>query len=514
MNGLTRFFLVLLRLAIGWHFLFEGIEKIQSVQTGPTETNRPWTSEAYLREAAGPLVGYFRSQFGDPDEAALARLTVQPLPPGQDPSRVPAHTRMPPELARDWDTYFERFVRHYPLNDEQRELAKIKLDQAKEQAVHWLLEGGAQAVKRSFPTGTVERKETPPERLAYYRTKLAELRDLESRELPTFERDVAKQRLRPLKAEVAKLRTDLITDLNKPMRESLASILTPEQKQMALPDTPHWWQWSVRDWTQWLICWGLIVTGACLLLSFLGQLAASHSRSLRQLGNLEWTLVALLAVLGAAGLSGFLAWIVRFVADASWATRGEWLRNWSLAVLGGCLLFSLIVQSVCRAKGCAQWSWGRWLLAWGLALLGAGLAVGLASYVALSWSDWTQQELLDWLVTFGLTAAGLCLLVGFLTRPACLVGALLLLMFYLAMPPVPGVPDNPRAEGHYLFINKNLIEMLALLALATTHSGRWLGLDGLLPVLNPVRWFVRPRGDAADSQAFNTPRRRVFTHGN
>ena len=41
-----------------------------------------------------------------------------------------------------------------------------------------------------------------------------------------------------------------------------------------------------------------------------------------------------------------------------------------------------------------------------------------------------------------------------------------------------------------LFINKNLIEMIALLALATTRSGEWVGLDGL------KRWF-RPRGTKA-----------------
>jgi hypothetical protein len=42
-------------------------------------------------------------------------------------------------------------------------------------------------------------------------------------------------------------------------------------------------------------------------------------------------------------------------------------------------------------------------------------------------------------------------------------------------------------EGHYYFVNKNLIEMLALLVLATTRSGCWLGLDGLLHRLNPWR---------------------------
>src|SRR5438034_11432069 len=89
MNVFTRVFLVLLRLAIGWHFLIEGVEKIESVRLGLTETSRPWTSEGYVREASGPLVGLFRRQFGDPDAAALERLTVQPLPAGQDSSHVP-----------------------------------------------------------------------------------------------------------------------------------------------------------------------------------------------------------------------------------------------------------------------------------------------------------------------------------------------------------------------------------------------------------------------------------------
>src|SRR5262249_33781145 len=78
---------------------------------------------------------------------------------------------------------------------------------------------------------------------------------------------------------------------------------------------------------------------------------------------------------------------------------------------------------------------------------------------------------------------GFCLLVGLLTRPAALFGALFLLMFYLAMPPLPWVPDNPRVEGHYLFVNKNIVEMLALLTLATVPSGRWLGLDALLRLM-------------------------------
>src|SRR5882724_3051821 len=52
----AQFFLVGLRLAIGWHCFVEGMEKI----TTPT-----WTGETYLRESVGPLSGAYRWAGGD-----------------------------------------------------------------------------------------------------------------------------------------------------------------------------------------------------------------------------------------------------------------------------------------------------------------------------------------------------------------------------------------------------------------------------------------------------------------
>src|SRR5438105_3221808 len=52
----AQFFLVCLRLAIGWHCFVEGMEKI----TTPT-----WSSETYLREAVGPLSAPYRWAAGD-----------------------------------------------------------------------------------------------------------------------------------------------------------------------------------------------------------------------------------------------------------------------------------------------------------------------------------------------------------------------------------------------------------------------------------------------------------------
>ncbi len=48
------------------------------------------------------------------------------------------------------------------------------------------------------------------------------------------------------------------------------------------------------------------------------------------------------------------------------------------------------------------------------------------------------------------------------------------------MPPWPGLPPSPMAEGHYFIVNKNLIEMLACLALVFIPTGHWIGLDAML----------------------------------
>ena len=79
------------------------------------------------------------------------------------------------------------------------------------------------------------------------------------------------------------------------------------------------------------------------------------------------------------------------------------------------------------------------------------------------------------------------LILGVFTRLWCCSGALFLLLFYLARPAFPWLPENPREDGHFLIVNNNIIEMLALLTLATTASGRWFGLDGLIRYFNPLR---------------------------
>jgi len=89
----------------------------------------------------------------------------------------------------------------------------------------------------------------------------------------------------------------------------------------------------------------------------------------------------------------------------------------------------------------------------------------------------SQTWWIDQLNMWALTLVGVCLMLGLFTRLAAVGGVGLLALYYFAMPPWPGLPDNPMAEGHYLIINKNVIEAIALMMLATTRVGRWGGLD-------------------------------------
>jgi uncharacterized membrane protein YphA (DoxX/SURF4 family) len=94
----------------------------------------------------------------------------------------------------------------------------------------------------------------------------------------------------------------------------------------------------------------------------------------------------------------------------------------------------------------------------------------------------TQLRQVDLTTMWLLTALGLLLIVGLFSRLAALAGAALMVLFYLPMPPWPGVPEAPGPE-HSLFVNKNLIEALALLAIASLPTGKWLGLDALVAKL-------------------------------
>src|SRR5215470_467708 len=171
MTRLTCVFLVLLRLAIGWHFLFEGMEKLKS---------DTWSSEAYLRESTGPLAPIFHRIAGD---SVAERLTPKPIPADVDTSKTELDEYFPPALEKEWQAWFDRFVSRYQLDDKQKEEAQKRFQQRKAQTVRWMLHGKVAVPPLSSfgPTEPIER--TVPEWLETYQAKLAEAEQLEKTEL-------------------------------------------------------------------------------------------------------------------------------------------------------------------------------------------------------------------------------------------------------------------------------------------------------------------------------------------
>jgi thiosulfate dehydrogenase [quinone] large subunit len=107
----------------------------------------------------------------------------------------------------------------------------------------------------------------------------------------------------------------------------------------------------------------------------------------------------------------------------------------------------------------------------------------------------TQPNLLanaDWITMWGLAIVGLLLMIGLFTRLASLAAIGFILLFYLATPPLVGYFYSIPSEGSYLIVNKNLVELAALLVIFTTRSGLYAGFDRIVHALFSRR-SRRPR---------------------
>lgn len=83
----------------------------------------------------------------------------------------------------------------------------------------------------------------------------------------------------------------------------------------------------------------------------------------------------------------------------------------------------------------------------------------------------------DFLNVWGLILIGLGLITGTFARWATIGGILLLAFYYLSHPPLTGVEYALPAEGSYLWVNKNLIELFALAVLLAFPTSRVFGFD-------------------------------------
>jgi uncharacterized membrane protein YphA (DoxX/SURF4 family) len=406
----TRLLLVLLQLAIGWHFFYEGVWKFQ---------NPSWSSKGYLKNAAGPAALPLRSLAGDPDvvpftgspaatdigqrfDAGVWRLketdptpdlvkrltpldpeTKEPVAPGQ--AKEPLRKYMPEPVEKEWDAYFAAFVKQFKLNPEglaQKQDIVLMTNLALVGASGDTPGGFAgDAALRSLVLSEHEKRPDASIQLIQAEATLELLKDAYVEWLLEGKKKVKRPNFAGPASEVE-------VPIWQRLQEYLAKLDEVAALEAQEAGTFH-------------------VSGPSKAAKARSEAAAIKSELEAELDN-RTTLMK-------KALRDVLTYEQKRMAD--------------------------VPEPVVESKG------------------------------------WQQLATMDATVKWGLLVIGGCLLLGLFTRSACVLGAALLALFYVSLPPLPGVPEGPMTEGHYLLVNKNLIELLALLALATTRPGDRYGLD-------------------------------------
>ena len=110
----------------------------------------------------------------------------------------------------------------------------------------------------------------------------------------------------------------------------------------------------------------------------------------------------------------------------------------------------------------------------------------------------------DLLNIWGLILIGLALILGCFTQLASGFGVVLLCLYYLAHPPWIQTDYRIPLEGHYLLVNKNLVELLALAVFLLLPSGTLWGIDRLLRRRRSVK-RARLKADVAADKSPDIP---------
>ena len=403
--SLRVFFLLALRLAIGWHFLFEGLYKVESYYAGPTETGKPFTSEGYFRAAPGPLGPLMRAQFGDP----LADIDAKVKPP--KPMKPAEFDKL---SAEEQATFCPAAVAAQldPLESKAQEAADAMR---------------AAADKELAAADAAEKK-------ALKEVDGNEAKALEKAETD-FEKKQAAEKADEARTE-AKLKAKAARDAAKRKKELYAdgkSLFTAAKATYAR------WVYGVerRD---------------CKVKSVNGEVALSAPERLEHLDWLRRQMEAANDALDYSLGSGT-------GTDAK--RRAEWRTDLVTAEIDLARAANAFVAELQK-------------------VLNNGKDVEKSTAV-------TRGQRLDLVTMWFLVAVGAMLMGGLFTRLACVAAAGFLVTTYLLHPPFPWFPLPPGTEGNPVFINKNVIEALALFALACFPTGRWLGLDAI--VLRPFRRY-------------------------
>ncbi|MEO1981712.1 MAG: hypothetical protein ABGZ24_14435 [Fuerstiella sp.] len=401
--------LVVLRLAIGWQLLYEGLWKFDTLRS-----LRPWTSSGYLKNSVGPMRNTFRNMAGDPNE--LDWLDYE-------------------KVSVRWKAWGGRFQKHYRLDKTQT----IKLNQ--------LLVGNTSKVGdrlvfaqelKQLPDGVKNLKEA----------------SRVSDQVIWF--DSVRKRL-----YVNAGKTSDVQEFFKSGTGEYRGFLTPSDKAKldALVKAPQ----------------DADAEPDPIAVDYLKAVNTVYERQKKGLGYLR-KLAA--AVNGDPDMHGNPAWQRVGKVEEYRQKLVEYEGNYAKA-------------DTSFEQDHLQYTWRkiqtlRAELTGPVKAMEAELKDAANKLLTVDQRSrgpvgepLTVLKFADTMTIIGLTALGCMLITGLFTRFAAAAAAFMLFNFYMAMPPFPGVPELPGPE-HSFVVNKNLIEVFALLAIAALPTGIWFGLDGVL----------------------------------
>ena len=409
--------LVLLRISIGWHLMYEGLWKLSTLKT-----SNPWSAEGYLKNATGPLRGTFRKMTGDPND--LKWLDYD-------------------HMTAKWKDWRERFLAHYPGVDQPNSVSK----QPVQDRLARLMDGqdSFAAPLEALPPGF----------------DLASMSGVNKKAIRFDEK--AKRLIVDGKLHLLPVERDRLIDAAEKAKPELKDGQAPFDEFIK----------AVKE-----------VAKSSSRLSFLERLTALLKQDPERVGVMLKTNSAgkggeegdagadaaskqLPVVIGDVDkYKNYLAFYEQQYAKAK--TKSDWNhleKQW------------IEIQQIRRDLVGPVQALEQELLAAAEELLSVEqLAAGPVPPAA------SPIRSINLRTMWGLTIFGLLLMLGLFTRLSALGGAALLSLFYMAMPPWPGVQEIPSIE-HNLYVNKVFVEMLALLAIAALPSGKWFGLDAAVSVL-------------------------------
>lgn len=453
MNDLKRIsivavaLLVLLRIAIGWQFVYEGLWKYSTL-----ESPSPWTAEGYLKSSQGPLRDYYRGLTGDPDD--LNWLDYE-------------------TMSKKWDAWQAAFIAHYGLDDaQQRQLARL-MDGAPQyvaelkavpEAARKVLENKSGVIKFDAQHGRlIVQGNTPlePGEAAALKASVHVVR------VPGSFNDLS-----PVYARASETGDPLRDQDGKVVPADLLDAQFYQAIEKLERDSARL---GYRQRLQ------ALLEGDPDRVGVVGQLNNRNEVQLRMGTVTPADETPQVVNVNFGKIQQYRDELAAYDAALAKAEQSHLAYEWEHVQKLGAKLASLRSELVgpIRALEADMKETARRQI-----LTPAQIALGL---IPPDFHDRLTQA--SWAALAGLLILGVLLILGLCTRVSALLGAVMLIGFYLVLPPWPGVPQPPSPE-HSFIVNKNLIEAVALLGIAAMPTGSWFGLDGL------IRWLFR-RGKSA-----------------